>query len=577
MTALSEPSIAAPIRIRLARGLDTLRQEWLRSLIMIAAVLVVGALVLYPLGILFDIGLRTEDGSFTLANYQQVFTEPGLFSALINSIIVSVGTTAFSLVLALPMAWAVARTAMPGRQLVRVAVLIAFVIPNFITVIAWILLLGPNAGLINVFLRDTLGIAAIFNIYSMSGLILVLTFSFYPLIFFAVTAALDNMDPAYEEAAQMAGASAWRASLGVTMPLVLPAVVSASVFVFLEAMGAFGAPAAIGHGARFHTLTTKIYELFSYPPRFELAAAAAAPIIGFTVLGLLLQRLLLRGRRFAIIGGKRGAAGAVGLGRGRWLLFAWCMLVIFVTVVLPLIILVRTSLMTRWGLAFTWQNLTFRNYASFASTSTIVPTALLNSALISAVAATACVVLAMIVVWIVERTSLPGRGLLTFTSTVTFAFPGVALAVGFVLGFSAEPLALFGTIWLFFIAFTAHRLPFAFMFLRNSVKQLSSEMEEAGRVSGASWARTLIDISAPLIKSGLLAAWMVVFAVTLRELSMAILLYVPGTETLPVAIYSFIDNGTFEIAAAVSVVLILLSIAAMLMLRALTGRAQMEL
>jgi iron(III) transport system permease protein len=577
MTALSHPSTPVPIRIRLARGLDTLRQEWLRSLIMIAAVLAVGALVLYPLGILFDIGLRTEDGSLTLANYQQVLTEPGLLSALINSIIVSVATTAFSLVLALPMAWAVARTAMPGRQLVRVAVLIAFVIPNFISVIAWILLLGPNAGLINVFLRDSFGIAAIFNIYSMGGLILVLTFSFYPLIFFAVTAALDNMDPAYEEAAQMAGASAWRASLGVTMPLVLPAVVSASVFVFLEAMGAFGAPAAIGHGARFHTLTTKIYELFSYPPRFELAAAAAAPIIGFTVLGLLLQWFVLRGRRFAIIGGKRGAARAVDLGAGRWLLFAWCMLVVFVTVVLPLIILVRTSLMTRWGLDLSWQNLTLRNYGSLASTSTIVPAALLNSALISAVAATACVVLAMVVVWIVERTSLPGRGLLTFISTVTFAFPGVALAVGFVLGFSAEPLALFGTLWLFFIAFTAHRFPFAFMFLRNSVKQLSAEMEEAGRVCGASWTRALVDISAPLIKSGLLAAWMVVFAVTLRELSMAILLYVPGTETLPIAIYSFIDNGTFEIAAAVSVLLILLSIAAMLMLRAFTGKAQMEL
>src|SRR5215510_6934147 len=394
MTALSEPSIAAPIRTSLARGLDTLRQEWLRSLIMIAAVLVVGALVLYPLGILFDIGLRTEDGSFTLANYQQVLTEPGLVSALINSIIVSVATTAFSLALALPMAWAVARTTMLGRQLLRVAVLIAFVIPNFITVIAWILLLGPNAGLINVFLRDTVGTAAIFNIYSMSGLILVLTFSFYPLIFFAVTAALDNMDPAYEEAAQMAGASAWRASLGVTMPLVLPAVVSASVFVFLEAMGAFGAPAAIGHGARFHTLTTKIYELFSYPPRFELAAAAAAPIIGFTVLGLLLQRWVLGGRRFNILGGKSSTARAVDVGWQRWLLFGWCLSVIAVSVVLPLLILLRTSMLSRWGLAFTWQNLTFRNYASFTSSSTIVPTALLNSALISAVAATACVVLA---------------------------------------------------------------------------------------------------------------------------------------------------------------------------------------
>src|SRR5438132_4010025 len=207
----------------------------------------------------------------------------------------------------------------------------------------------------------------------------------------------------------------------------------------------------------------------------------------------------------------------------------------------------------------------------------IVPTALFNSMIVSAGAATACVVLAVFIVWLVERTSLPGRGFLTFTSTVTFAFPGVALAVGFVLGYSEGPLALYGTIWLFLIAFTAHRFPFAFMFVRTSLKQLSPDMEEAARVAGASWARSILDIAAPLIKAGLIAAWMMVFAVTLRELSMAILLYVPSTETLPVAIYSFIDNGTFEIAAAVSVVLILISILATLVLRRLTGKAQMEL
>src|SRR6267142_6004552 len=396
MTALSQPSANPTFHIRLARGIDALRQEWLRSLIMLLAVLVVGGLVLYPLGILFNIGLRSEDGALTLANYRSVLTEPGLVSALINSLIVSAATTALSLVIALPMSWAVARTAMPGRQLLRVAVLIAFVIPNFISVIAWTLLLGPNAGLINVFLRDVFGIASAFNIYSKSGLILVLTFSFYPLIFFAVTAALDNMDPAYEEAAQMAGASAWRASLGVTIPLVLPAVL-ASVFVFLEAMGAFGAPAAIGHGARFHTLTTNIYELFSYPPRFELAAAAAAPIIGFTVLGLLLQRWALGGKRYAIIGGKLGAARAIDVGWRRWLLFGWCMLVIVASVVLPLLILLRTSMLSRWGLAFTWQNLTFKNYAAFVTSSSIVPTAFFNSAAVSAVSASACVVLAIVV------------------------------------------------------------------------------------------------------------------------------------------------------------------------------------
>jgi iron(III) transport system permease protein len=500
-----------------------------------------------------------------------------VFDALVNSLIISAATTFLALVVALPMAWAVSRTTMAGRKFFRMAVLVAFVIPNFITAIAWILLLGPNAGMINVFFRDVVGFPIGLNIYSMSGLIMVLTFSFYPLIFFAATAALDNMEPSYEEAAQMSGASAVRGSLSIAMPLVMPAILSSSIFVFLEAMGAFGAPAAIGNAAYFHTLTTKIYELFSYPPRFELAAAAATPIIAFTVLGLIIQRYAIGNRRYNVITGKASKSHAVEIGWRKWIMFAYCALVILLSVGLPLWVLLRTSLLTRWGLPISWQNFTLDYYVALFDTSTILPGAIFNSFVLSAGTATICVILGVVIVWLVERTTLPGRSLLTFISTVTFAFPGVALAVGFVLGYNSGMLALYGTLALFFIAFTAHRFPFAFLFLRNNVKQLSTELEEAARMSGASWTRTIIDISVPLLKSGMLAAWMMVFAVTLRELSMAILLYVRGTETLPIAIFSFVDNGTFGIASSISMVLISLSILSVVLLRMLSGKAQMEL
>jgi iron(III) transport system permease protein len=375
----------------------------------------------------------------------------------------------------------------------------------------------------------------------------------------------------------MVGASAWRGSIGITTPLVLPAIVSSSVFVFLEAMGAFGAPAVIANGAHFHTLTTKIYELFSYPPRFELAAAAAVPIIVFTVIGLVVQRTALGRRRYTVIAGKPTTARPVDIGRGRWILLGYSMLVIAASVVLPMFVLARTSLLTRWGRAFDWNNLTLYNYARFADTTTFVPAALMNSLVTSTATATFAVVLGIVIVWIIERTELPGRSLLTFVSTVTFAFPGIALAVGFVLGYSTAPLALYGTLWLFLVAFTAQRFPFAFMFLRNGVKQLSAEFEEAGRMAGASWLRSIVTIAVPLLKSSLIAAWLMVFAVTMRELSLAILLYVPGTETLPVAIFSFVDDGTFEAAAALSIVLIALSVLSVLLLHRLAGRAAMEL
>lgn len=259
------------------------------------------------------------------------------------------------------------------------------------------------------------------------------------------------------------------------------------------------------------------------------------------------------------------------IGGWRWVLFTYAMLVVLATVALPGFVLLRTSLLTRWGRPVIWRNLTLYNYRVLADTSTIVPGSVLNSLLTAAGAASCAIVLGIVVVWLVERTTVPGRAFVTFVSTVTFAFPGIALAVGFVLGYSGGWLPLYGTLWLFLVAFTAQRFPFAFLFLRNAVKQLSPELEEAGRMSGASWLRSITDIAAPLLRGGIVSAWIMVFAVTMRELSMAILLYVRGTETMPVAIFDFVDNGTFEVAAALSVVLVVVSIIAVTLLR-LFGR-----
>ena len=558
------------------RAWDSLRQDPVRTLSMLGVLALVGWLVLYPLAILVVMGLHDRTGALTVQNYLDVLTQPRLLGALGNSVLVSAATTLAALALALPLAWGVARTRMAGRGLVQIAVTIAFVIPNFIGAIAWILLLGKNAGLLNVLARQIFG-GFLFDIYSIPGLVLVLTLSFFPIIFFSVTEALENIDPMYEEAAQMSGAPAWRASFGISLPLVLPSIASSSVLVFLEAMGAFGAPAAIATGGNFHLLTTELYDMFSYPPRFELAAASATPIILFTVLGLWLQRRVQGRRRYTVISGKASSARRVEIGAWRWALSLYALLVILASVVLPALILLRASLLVKWVRPFISRNITWDNYALLFNTGSIVPLSIANSLLTAVGTATLAGALGLIVVWIVERTTLPGRGLISFTATVTFAFPGIALAVGFVLGYSSGVLQLYGTLWLFLLAFTAQRFPFAFMVLRTAVKQLGTELEDAGRMSGASWARTLIDISIPLLRSGLVAAWIMVFAVTMRELSMAILLYVRGTETVPVAIFSFVDNGTFEPAAALSVVLVLVCIVSVLLLRRLTGRGGMAL
>jgi iron(III) transport system permease protein len=217
-----------------------------------------------------------------------VFTEPRLVGALANSVIVSAATLVASLVLALPLAWGVARTRMPGKWMVNVAVTIAFVIPNFIGAIAWILLLGKNAGLLNVLARQFLG-GFLFDIYSIPGLVLVLALSFFPIIYFSAQAALENIDPMYEEAAQMSGAPAWRASLGISLPLVLPAIVSSSVLVFLGQWRGLRRPGRIAlrqFPSADHRATT-----CSPPAALRLAAASASPDHWFHPCSALAARL----------------------------------------------------------------------------------------------------------------------------------------------------------------------------------------------------------------------------------------------------------------------------------------------
>jgi len=552
-------------------------REKIKSTIMASAVAILGLLVVYPIGILFWKSFLDQAGNFTLANYVAVFTEPGLSVALKNSLIVASWTTLACAAVGMPMAFAVARTNMPLKTLVTGAVLISFVIPSFIQAIAWILLLGPRAGLINVFLRNTLHLPLNLNIFGMPGLVFVLTLNFYPLIFYGLVAALNNMDPSYEEAARMVGAKSWQSAIGISFPLVSPALFTGIVLVFLDGVAAFGAPITIGLPAKIPVITTRIYQLFSYPPRYELAAACATPIVVLTALGLISQRLYLGRKQFITVTGKASHPEPIDVGKWKYVLLAFCLMVVFVAVVLPLMVLVRTSLTKVWGLALTAKNFTLANYQMLFDPTFYVMRSIENSFVLGVAAATFCVILCVVICWMVERAKVKGGEILTFLSMVTFAFPAMALGVGILLGFMVKPFNLQGTLTIMLIGYMSKRVSYAFVLIRNTMKQIDPEFEEAGRLVGASWFRSIKDIAIPLLKSGLMVAWILVFAVCLRELSMAILLYLPGNETMAVSIFNLLDDGALEGSATVSVVVSVMSIAAVFGVRKIVGKSVMEI
>jgi iron(III) transport system permease protein len=241
---------------------NELSKEKFKWIVILFSVCILGLLVCYPVSILFWKSLVDKARNFTISNYVLVFTDPGLLSSLKNSMILGVSSALFCLFIGLPMAFAVGRTNMPFKKLVSAMVLVTFVIPSFIQAIAWILLLGPQAGIINVFLRDTLHIPLTLNIFSMPGLVFVVSLNFFPFVYYSALASLNNVDPAYEEASRVAGAKTWETVVKISLPLVSPAIITGLILSFLHAVAVFGAPVAIALPARFHVLTTKIYQLF---------------------------------------------------------------------------------------------------------------------------------------------------------------------------------------------------------------------------------------------------------------------------------------------------------------------------
>lgn len=560
----------------LSRLYDEFTKEKVKWAIIIGSIVILTVVVCYPVGILFWRSFHDKIGDLSFGNYVKVFTNPGLASSFKNSLIVAIGTTLGCLFIALPLAFGVARTNLPFKRLINALILVSFVIPSFIQAIAWILLAGPRAGVINVLIRDTLHIPITLNIFGLTGVIWVLTLNFYPFIYYSVIAALNNIDPAYEEAARMIGAKPWRTAVGITFPLVTPALASGSILTFLHGVAAFGAPITLALPAGTHVLTTRIYQLFTFPPSYELAAACATPIVVMTAMGLLVQKIFLGKKQYHTVTGKSGHPLPVDIGRWKYALLVFAGLVIFFAVVLPLWILLKTSIVKAWGLPLTLETFSLASYRHIFNPSFPALASMKNSLYLGLLVSTFCIALAIVIVWTIERGKIRGGGLLSFLCMITFAFPSTALGVGVLLAYMGAPFHLQGTLVIIALGFGCKKISYAYVLARNTMKQIHPEFEEAARVIGATWFQSIKDIAAPLLKSGIVVTWILVFASCLRELPIAILLYMTDNQTIAVSIFHFLDSGRLEHSATLSFILAIMSIATVFIVRKIAGKSVME-
>lgn len=537
----------------------------------------IAALVLfigYPLGWLV-FGALGLPGQLNPQFLIRALTQAGNLVALGNTAILALGVGLLSVVLGVPVAWATARTDLPMRKIFHGLVGLAYILPPYLTSVAYIILLGPNAGYLNRLIASAGAHGSPINIFSAAGVTFVIAMHVYAIPYFLAYGALQSVDPSLEESARMLGARRWTTLRRITLPLVAPAITGGALLAAINSMALFGPQAFLGLPAQIVYLPTRIYGALSgYPPRFADASALSIVLVLVTVFGLALQRRYLGRRSFVTVGGRGARPTRHALGALRWPLALVFLVVVGLSSIAPLAVLVAAAFSKVWTDPLTVNNLTLANFFAALADNQIAARGVVNSFKLAIVAATLAVLIGLAISYLDVRTRLRGRRLLDYLAILPLGLPGTVLAVALLQAFIRFPVPIYGTVWILLIAYVVRSMPIAVRGANSALQQVDASLEEAARVAGASWLATVRRILLPIMRSNLMLAWLLVFIPALGELSATILLYTNGTETISVAIFRLSDLGQLEVVAALSTVLIAVILLATLLTQWLAGRSR---
>ena len=574
VTDTAQTAFRSRPRLGLAlRAIDLRR--WLLPVTVAAALL---WLVLPPLIFIVQTSLVTNAGdALTFDHYAAIFSSlRGALSLLGDSLIFAIGSDIVAIALGTALAWMTERTDVPFKSMAYIGAFLSFAVPPIVKVIGWILLFGPKAGFINIWLSQLLHVPrGTLNVFSMGGMIGIEGLLWAPVVFLLMTVPFRSLDPSLEEAASTSGAGPFQAFRRVTWPLALPSVLAVLLLTGARSLSSFEVPALIGIPAGVHIFTTRIYLLTTQGFVPHYGDSSAYGVVLMLLVGLALYPYYLATRqtqRFATVTGKGFRPRVMRLGRWRVLGVA-LMLLLPLLVVLPTLALLWASLLpyVQQPSARAVQLLTLHNYTrAFADGNVVAAT--WNSLVIGVASATGGMFLTMLTAWIVVRGRSRARWALDQLTTVPLVIPGIVLGIAVLRAYLTLPLPLYGTVWILVIAYVTASLPFAIRFCYSGVLTISRELEESAEVSGASWWTTIRKIVLPLMLPALFAGWIGIFMVTFRELTVSLLLVTPSSQVIPVTIWDLWENGSVSELSAFTVALSLALIVLGLVLRRLSQR-----
>jgi iron(III) transport system permease protein len=500
-------------------------------------------------------------------NFSDLFADPRFYQAAGNTIICGVGATLISCVLGFSLAWVVSRTDMPGRRWFEVFNLVPFFLSPYVGAISWVYLAAPHSGILSKLLADTFGLPPDFiPIYGIGGATWVLSLFYTPYVYLFVIAPMRQMDPALEDAARVHGAGFWTTLRLVTIPLLFPALFSAALIVFVTSAGLFDVPLALASPRGIRTMPTEIFQLVQYPSDIGRAAAFGVVVMAVTILLTVLQRRYIDRRRFETVTGKGYRPRTIALrSGGRVGALALEIVYIGCAVVLPVIALLMVSLSSIWTGTLSYATLTLRNFEYVMFNYSLTQQAILNSLFLAATGATLGVAMSVLQAYYVNRGPRQRRAPVDAILSLPLGIPGIILGLGFLILAIRTPL--YSTLAIILIAYIARFFPFATRTVSSMLLAINPELEQSARASGAGWLQTMRYVLVPLLMPAIVAAWLMLFVIFIRELGATILLYAQGTETISVALV-VLSERSFGYVAALAVIQLMLLLTAFSLFRA---------
>ncbi len=534
-------------------------------------IVVVGFLTLCPVLMLllgsFSQGL-TAFGSFTTAKYVAAYTDPFLLEVTFNTVVFVIGSSLFSTVLAVFLAYLNTRTNMPMKGLFTVLSIVPMMIPHLLFSVSWALLLNPSNGLLNMMLQSTFGLQEVpLDIYSLWGMILVEGLLNMPIAYLIIAPAMASFDVSLEESSRVFGGSVWRTLVRITLPVLRPAILAAFILAIVRSLASYAVPRVLGTPGRVDVLATYLFEMIStgFAPDYGKAAALGMSVLSASIGLIVLYRYLTaESSKYVTISSRGFKPSVIELRRAKVPLFILVGIISILMIVLPVAVLLYTS-MIPYSMVPSAKAFSMMSWANWIDVlqDPLSKVAMKNSLFLAIVGATLGVLLSLFVAYVVVKLRTKAAGLLDTLSFLSFSFPGIVIGIGFMWFFVQTPL--YATLTALLLAYIAAYLPYGIRPLSAAFVQVHAHLEESSLVSGASSMTTMRRIIIPLLIPGVVSAWILMATMYIRELTVSVVLSRPGTEVLAVQILSYAEDGLWGKLSALGIIMILISTALVLL------------